>query len=68
MASVYCSREVSFLVKEDEQEILQKAHNILSDIRHKWNMQDDNAWDSDEYWEIDNAIMCLENQFKCSKK
>ena len=67
MASVYCSTEVSLSVKEEEKEILQKAHDILEDIRHMWYMQDDNAWDSEEYWEIENAVLMLEKQFKCSK-
>ena len=67
MASVYCSTEVSFSVKEEEKEILQKAHNILEDIRHEWYVKDDNAWDSENYWEIENAVLMLENLFKCSK-
>lgn len=67
MASVYCSSDVSFSVMEEEKEILQKAHDILEDIRHKWYMKDDNAWDSEEYWEIENAVLMLEKQFKCTK-
>ena len=35
MASVYCSGNASFSVEEEEQEVLQKAHDILADIRHK---------------------------------
>ena len=67
MANVYCSTEVSFSVKEEEKEILQKAHDILGDIKHKWHIKDDNAWDSENYWEIDNAVLMLEKLFKCSK-
>ena len=67
MASVYCSREVSFSVKEEEKEILQKAHDILENIRHMWYVQDDNAWDSEEYWEIENAVSMLRKQFRCTK-
>ena len=67
MANVYCSSSVSFSVKEEEQEVLQKSHNILADIRHEWNIRDDSAWDNEDYWELDNAILMLEKLFKCTK-
>lgn len=67
MANVNCSKAVSFSVNEEEKEVLQKAHDILETIRHGWYIRDDDAWDSDEYWEIENAVGMLEKQFGCSK-
>ena len=68
MASVYCSGNASFSVEEEEQEVLQKAHDILADIRHKWHIKDDDAWDDERYWQISESVDMLENLFKCSSK
>lgn len=67
MANVFCSSNISFSVNEEEKEILQKSHDILETIRHSWYMRDDNAWDDDRYWEIENAVEMLENIFGCNK-
>lgn len=68
MANVYCSSRVSFSVSEDEKDILQKAHDIMEEIRHQWFLKDDNAWDNEDYWEIDNVVKSLENFFECKKE
>lgn len=67
MASIYCETNISFSVNEEEKKTLQKAHDILEDIRHNWFIQDDNAWDNEEYWEIENAVSMLRKCFKCNK-
>lgn len=67
MANVYCGSSIHFSVEEDEQETLQKAQNILEDIRHMWYVQDDNAWNNEDYWELENAVNMLEKLFKCKK-
>lgn len=67
MANVYCTHDVSFSVNEEEKEVLQKAHDIIEDVRHDWNIKDDNAWDNDDYWELENAVNMLERLFKCKK-
>ena len=67
MASVYCSSNVSFSVNDEEKKVLQKAHDILEDTRHQWNMRDDDAWDNEDYWELENATNMLEKLFKCKK-
>lgn len=67
MASVYCESNVSFSVNEEEQNALQKAHDIIEKIRHDWYVRDDNAWDNEDYWELENAVNMLEKLFKCKK-
>ncbi len=67
MANVYCSNNVSFSVNKDEKEVLQKAHDIIEGIRHDWSIQDNDAWDNEDYWEIDNTVQMLERLFECKK-
>lgn len=66
MANVYCESNVSFSVNEEEKDILQKSHDVLESLKHSWYIKDDNAWDSDDYWELENAINMLEKLFKCN--
>lgn len=68
MANVYCSSNVSFSVSDEEKDTLQKAHNIIEEIRHNWFLKDDSAWDDEEYWEIDNFVKMLERLFECKKE
>lgn len=68
MANVYCTKDISFSIREEEKEILQKAHNIIEEIRNNWFLQDNNAWDSEDYWEIDNTVKMLERLFECKKE
>lgn len=68
MANIFYSSNTSFSVSDEEKDILQKAHNILKEIRHSWTLKDDNAWDNEEYWEIDNFVKMLERLFECKKE
>lgn len=68
MANIYCSSSVSFSVSEEEKNILQKAHNIIEEIRHSWFLKDDDVWDNEDYWEIDNTVKLLERLFECKKE
>lgn len=68
MVNVYCTKDISFSIREEEKEILQKAHNIIEEIRNNWFLQDNNAWDSEDYWEIDNTVKMLERLFECKKE
>ena len=67
MANVCCASNVSFSVNKDEKEVLQRAHDIIEEIRHDWFVKDDDAWDNDDYWGIDNAVKILEILFECKK-
>lgn len=67
MANVYCTSNASFSVNEKEKEILQNAHDIIEKIRYDWFIKDDNAWDNEDYWEIDNFVKMLERLFQCKK-
>lgn len=67
MGNVYCTSKVFFLMNEEEKEILQKTHDIIEKIKHDWYIKDDDAWDNEEYWEIDNTVKTLEKLFKCKK-
>lgn len=67
MANVYCESNVSFSVNEEEQDILQKSHDILETLRRNWSIRDDNAWDSEDYWELENAVEMMERLFGCKK-
>lgn len=67
MANVCCTSNVSFSVNEEEKETLQKAHDIIETIRHDWYIQDDNVWDNEDYYELENTVNMLENLFKCKK-
>ena len=67
MANVCCASNVSFSVNKDEKEVLQRAHDIIEEIRHDWFVKDENAWDNEDYWGIDNAVKILETLFECKK-
>lgn len=67
MANVYCASNTSFSVNKDEKEVLQKAHDILEEIRHDWFIKDAGAWDNEDYWEVDNTVKMLERLFECKK-
>ena len=67
MANVCCTSNVSFSVNKDEKEVLQRAHDIIEEIRHDWFVKDDDAWDNEDYWEVDNAVKILETLFECKK-
>ena len=67
MANVCCTSNVSFSVNKDEKEVLQRAHDIIEEIRHDWFVKDDDAWDNEDYWGIDNAVKILETLFSVKK-
>ena len=67
MANVCCVSNVSFSVNKDEKEVLQRAHDIIEEIRHDWFVKDDDAWDNEDYWGIDNAVKILETLFSVKK-
>ncbi len=67
MANVCCASNVSFSVNKDEKEVLQRAHDIIEEIRHDWFVKDDDAWDNEDYWGIDNAVKILETLFSVKK-
>ena len=67
MANVCCASNVSFSVNKDEKEVLQRAHDIIEEIRHDWFVKDDDAWDNEDYWEVDNAVKILETLFSVKK-
>ena len=48
MANVCCASNVSFSVNKDEKEVLQRAHDIIEEIRHDWFVKDDDAWDNED--------------------
>ena len=67
MANVCCVSNVSFSVNKDEKEVLQRAHDIIEEIRYDWFVKDDDAWDNEDYWGIDNAVKILETLFSVKK-
>lgn len=67
MANVYCTNNAYFSVSKEEKEVLQKAHDIIEGIRHDWFIKDNDAWDNEDYWEIDNTVKMLERLFECKK-
>ena len=67
MANVNINKNVSLEVNDEEKEILQKTHDIIENLRHQWFVSDDNVWDYDEYWQLENTVEMLEEFFDCSK-
>ena len=43
------------------------AHDIIEGIKHDWFVKDENAWDNEDYWGIDNAVKILETLFSVKK-
>ena len=68
MANVNISTDVSFYASDEEKEILTRARDILENLRHDWYMDDDNAWDDERYWELENTVKFLEKNFGLGKK
>lgn len=68
MANINVSKNVSLKVEQEEKEVLQKAHDILEDVRHQWFVSDDDAWDSEEYWTLESSVRMLKEVFGCTKK
>lgn len=67
MANVNISKNILLTVEPEEKELLQKSHDILEKIRHQWFVSDDDAWDNEDYWELENAVKMLERLFGCGK-
>lgn len=67
MANVNINKNVSLKVNDGEKDILQKAHDIIENLRHQWFVSDDDAWDYEEYWKLENTVEMLEEFFDCSK-
>lgn len=56
MSSVSVNNEVSINFEDSEKETLEKAYEILKELRHDLFIQDD---DSDVYWNIDGTLSGL---------
>ena len=67
MANINVSKNVSLKVESEEKEVLQKAHDILEDVRHQWFVADDDAWDDEDYWTLESSVRMLERLFGCTK-
>lgn len=52
-----------------KKKIYYKKHIIfIEEIRHSWFLKDDDVWDNEDYWEIDNTVKLLERLFECKKE
>ena len=68
MANVNINKNVSLKVNDEEKDILQKSHDIIENLRHQWFVFDNDAWDYDEYWQLENTVKMLEEFFDCAKE
>lgn len=67
MADINISTNVSVTVSEEEQVILQKALNIMENVRHTWFLQSDDCWDSEYYCELEGGCSALQRIFNCKR-
>lgn len=59
MACIYINKDVSFDISEKERKTLKNARDILEKIRHEWFLKDADAWDYEEYGELEAAVDAL---------
>lgn len=53
MANVFVNRDCNFSVSDEEKETLQKACNIIYQLKHRWWIQDTEHCDeSDLFWQM----------------
>lgn len=59
MAGICINKDVTFDISEEERKTLKNARDILEEIRHEWFLKDDDAWDYEEYGELEAAVDAL---------
>lgn len=59
MAGICINKDVAFDISEEERKTLKNARDILEEIRHEWSLKDDDAWDYEEYGELEAAVDAL---------
>ena len=59
MAGICINKNATFDISEEERKTLKNARDILEEIRHEWFLKDDDAWDYEEYGEIEAAVDAL---------
>ena len=59
MAGICINKNVEFDISEEERKTLKNARDILEEIRHEWFLKDDDAWDYEEYGELEAAVDAL---------
>ena len=59
MASICINKDATFDTSEEERKTLKNARDILEEIRHEWFLKDDDAWDYEEYGELEAAVDAL---------
>lgn len=59
MAGICINKDATFDISEEERKTLKNARDILEEIRHEWFLKDDDAWDHEEYGELEAAVDAL---------
>lgn len=59
MAGICINKDVAFDISEEERKTLKNARDILEEIRYEWLLKDDDAWDYEEYGELEAAVDAL---------
>ena len=59
MAGIRINKDETFDISEEERKTLKNARDILEEIRHEWFLKDDDAWDYEEYGELEAAVDAL---------
>lgn len=59
MAGICINKNATFDISEEERKTLKNARDILEEIRHEWFLKDDDAWDYEEYGELEAAVDAL---------
>ena len=59
MAGICINKDAAFDISEEERKTLKNARDILEEIRHEWFLKDDDAWDYEEYGELEAAVDAL---------
>lgn len=59
MAGIRINKDATFDISEEERKTLKNVRDILEEIRHEWFLKDDDAWDYEEYGELEAAVDAL---------
>lgn len=59
MAGICINKDAAFDISEEERKTLKNARDILEEIRREWFLKDDDAWDYEEYGELEAAVDAL---------
>lgn len=59
MAGICINKDAAFDISEEERKTLKNARDILEEIRYEWFLKDDDAWDYEEYGELEAAVDAL---------